>query len=392
MNSRERIKYAINHKEADRVPIDNNGGVSGMHEVAYKNLLNYLSMQDEIRIYDPIQRLAEVKDEVKDLLGVDVRYILPNDPSFYKFKIEDNDTFTDEIGAVYKKVGYYYENCFSPFKGKTLDEIKSHQLPDPKDKARFEGLREKASNLHCNTSYSLWAGSINTIFYFAWRLRGMEEFMMDLYADKKIARYIMDMIVDWNMSFFEDYYDKIGDYIDVFWMADDWGTQSGSLIAPDYFRKEVVPRFKKMISFIKTKTAAKCVYHSCGSTRWCIGDLIEMGVDIVQPLQPNAEGNETKGIKRDFGDKIVIHGGTNNQGLFHKDIYALTIDTLNRIKDLAPGGGYIFSSGHNIQANMPPENIIRLFELAREYGVYPIDIDKINNRIKEEQKLLTMSV
>jgi uroporphyrinogen decarboxylase len=198
----------------------------------------------------------------------------------------------------------------------------------------------------------------------------------------------MDSIVDWNMRFFDKFYEEIGDLIDVFWVGDDWGIQSGPLISPDYFRAEVVPRFKKMISFIKTKTDAKCCYHTCGSTYWCLDDLIEMGVDIVQPLQANAEGNDTKIIKKEFGDRLVFHGGTNNQGVFHKDIHTLTIDTLTRIKDLAPGGGYIFSSGHNIQANMPPENIIRLFELGREYGKYPIDIDSIDARIEEEKELL----
>ena len=114
-------------------------------------------------------------------------------------------------------------------------------------------------------------------------------------------------------------------------------------------------------------------------------DMIDMGVDIIQPIQANAEGNDTNRLKEEFGKRIVFHGGTNNQGVFHKDIHTLTIDTLSRIKDLAPGGGYIFSSGHNIQANMPPENIVRLFELGRKYGKYPIDIKSIDDRIEEEK-------
>lgn len=125
-----------------------------------------------------------------------------------------------------------------------------------------------------------------------------------------------------------------------------------------------------------------------GSVAWCLEDFIEMGVDIIHPFQPNAMGNDTKAIKKEFGKRISFHGGTNNQGVFHKNIHMLTMDTLNRIKDLAPGGGYIFSSGHNIQANMPPENIVRLFEIAGEYGKYPINIDAIDERIKEENELL----
>jgi len=191
----------------------------------------------------------------------------------------------------------------------------------------------------------------------------------------------MDKIVDWNMKFFKGFYGEIGEYIDVFWIGDDWGIQEGPIISPVYFRNEVVPRFRKMISFIKTMTNAKCCYHSCGATYWCLEDLLDMGVDIVHPIQANAKDNDTEKLKKEFGKKISFHGGTNNQGVFHKDIHALTIDTLKRIKDLAPSGGYIFSSGHNIQANMPPENIIKFFKLVKEFGKYPIDIEKISDHL-----------
>jgi uroporphyrinogen decarboxylase len=388
MKSRERMQIALNFKEPDRVPIDNNGNVSGMHEVAYRNLLDYLGIEDEIRIYDPVQRLALVKKEIRDMLGVDTWYIWPNAPESYVYRENDDGTFSDEFGTIYKKVGYYYECFRPPLKGKTLEDIKAYKFPDPQDESRFIGLRDQTKELFNNTDYSIWSGPVNNLFYFAWCLRGMEDFMMDLYSDKSLAIYLMDKIVDWNIGFFDKYYNEIGQFIDVFWMGDDWGVQNGPIMSPVYFRDEVVPRFKKMISFIKTKTKAKCCYHTCGSTYWCMEDLIEMGVDIVQPLQVTAEGNDTEIVKKEFGKKLVVHGGTNNQGVFHKDIHTLTIDTLKRIKDLAPGGGYIFSSGHNIQANMPPENILRLFELAREFGKYPIDIERINERIHEEEKFL----
>jgi uroporphyrinogen decarboxylase len=359
-----------------------------MHVIAYKNLLDYLGMEDEMTIYDPVQQLALVKKEIRDMMGVDTWYVYPKPPSFYRFKINEDETFSDEYGTIYKRLGYYYECHIPPLRGKSFEEIKDYPMPDPQDSARFEGLGEEAKKVREDTGYSIWSGPVNNLFYFAWCMRGMDDFLMDLYAEPELAGYLMDKLVDWNIGFFEKYYEAIGDFIDVFWMGDDWGVQGGPLISPELFRKEVVPRFKKMIGFIKTKTDAKCCYHTCGATAWCVDDLLEMGVDIIQPLQPNADGNETAEIKKKFGNKAIFHGGTNNQGLFHKDIHTLTIDTLKRIKDLAPGGGYIFSSGHNIQANMPPENIVRLFELARTYGKYPIDIKLIDERIREEQALL----
>lgn len=388
MNSRQRVQAAITFKEPDRIPIDNNGNVSGMHEVAYKNLLKYLGTSDEIRIYDPVQRLAEVTDEIKDKLGVDVRYVYPNAPSNYQFRENPDGTFKDEFGTIYRRVGYYADVHKAPLRDKTLEEIRSFKFPDPGDPSRFEGIRDRAIDMNKNTEYSIWAAPVNSLFYLAWCLRSLEQFMTDLNGEPKIAAYLMDSIVEWNIGFFEKFYGEIGDLIDVFWVGDDWGIQSGPLISPEYFRKEIVPRFKKMISFIKTKTDAKCCYHSCGDTYWCMGDMIEMGVDIIHPIQANALGNDTEKLKAEFGKRIVFHGGTNNQGVFHKNIHILTIDTLKRIKDLAPGGGYIFSSGHNIQANMAPENILRLFELGREYGKYPIDMDGIEDRIEEEKRLL----
>jgi len=388
MNSRERVRRTLIHKEPDRVPIDNNGFVSGMHEVAYKNLLKYLNIKDEIIIYDPVQRLAVVKDEVKDILGVDTIYIYPNAPSNYKYIENPDGTFKDEFGVVYKKVGYYADCLTPPLRGKSFEEIKAFKFPDSEDLSRFEGLRLKAKKFHGNTESSIWAGVVSSLFYFAWIIRGLEDFMTDIYTSPKAAKYLMDKIVDWNMKFFKGFYSEIGKYIDVFWIGDDWGIQEGPIISPVYFRKEIVPRFRKMISFIKTMTKAKCCYHSCGSTYWCMGDLLDMGVDIVHPIQANAKGNDTEKLKKEFGAKICFHGGTNNQGVFHKDIHILTIDTLKRIKDLAPGGGYIFSSGHNIQANMLPENIIKLFELGREFGKYPINIGNIEKRIEEEKGYL----
>ncbi|HEY9593324.1 MAG TPA: uroporphyrinogen decarboxylase family protein, partial [Spirochaetia bacterium] len=125
-------------------------------------------------------------------------------------------------------------------------------------------------------------------------------------------------------------------------------------------------------------------YHCCGAVRWAIPDLMEAGVDILHPLQPTAAGNEdTVAIKTQFGASLSFHGGTNNQGLFHGSVRDMEIDTLGRLRDLAPGGGYIFSSGHNVQANMSPENLCRLFEIGREYGRYPIDTAAIDERIAE---------
>jgi uroporphyrinogen decarboxylase len=391
MDSRERMRAALSHKEPDRVPIDNNGFVSGMHIEAYKNLLKMLNFEEEIIVLDPVQKLALVSDRVRDMLGIDSKYIYARAGMNYEFKVNPDGTFEDEFGAVFRNCGFYADNIKPPLRGMTLEEIKAYRFPDPKDSSRFAGLREEVKRLKENSSYSLWGGNIQTIFYIGWVLRGMEDFMLDIYGDPKLSSWLIDAVTEWVSAWYEGYMDCIGDSIDVFWIADDWGTQCGPLVSPVYFRKEIVPRFKKLISFIKTKTNAKCCYHSCGSVYWCMEDILEMGVDIIQPVQANAEGNDTTRLKKEYGSRISFHGGTNNQGIFHKDIHSMSIDTLKRIGELAPGGGYIFSSGHNIQANMPPENILRFFELGREFGKYPVDHKAIKFEIEKEESSLGQS-
>ena len=387
MTPRQRIRESINFREPDRVPIDNGGVVSGMHEVAYKNLLSYLGLNDEIVIYDPVQRLARVKDEVLDILGVDTRYIFANPPSFWKYEEKADGSWVDEFGTGYKRSQYYCDFLYPVLGKASMRDVVNYRFPNPRDRARFEGLRERASELYNKTDYAIIGGNIPSVFYIAWVLRGMEQFMADLVLNREIAEYLMDKIVEWNLNFLDCYLEEIGDYIDYQWVGDDWGTQCGPLISLEMFREMVALRFKKIIDFIKSRSRAKVIYHTCGATYFILPDLIEIGVDIVHPLQANARGNENpEKLKKSFGKKVVFHGNTNNQGVFHKSKDEVVRDALLRIRYLAPGGGYIFSSGHNIQANMPPENIVALFNTAREYGKYPIDTERIDEKLKELEK------
>jgi uroporphyrinogen decarboxylase len=383
MTGRERIRKAINHREPDRVPIDNGGVVSGMHEVAYQNLLNHLGMEDEITIYDPVQRLALVKDEVLDRLGVDTRYVFANPPSFWKWEEKEDGSWVDEFGTGYERSELYSDFIHPVLRNARLRELKAYRFPNPGDPARFSGLRERAKDLYEKTDYAIIGGNTPSLFYLAWVLRGMEQFLTDLTMNTGFANYLMDRIVDWDMAFLDEYLTEIGDYIEYQWIGDDWGIQHGPLISPGMFRHMVAPRFKRIVDLIKSKTKAKVIYHTCGATYWVMEDLIEMGIDIVQPLQANAAGNEDSArMKRDFGKRMVFHGNTNNQGVFHKTKEEVIADALYRMRHLAPGGGYIFSSGHNIQANMPPENIVALFDTAKKYGTYPIDTGRIEGELE----------
>jgi uroporphyrinogen decarboxylase len=376
------MKAALDFREPDRVPIDNGGVVTGMHEVAYRNLLEYLGIEDEIVIYDGVQRLALVCEQVLRELGVDTRYIMANPPSFWKYRENPDGSWVDEFGSGYVRSEYYCDYLHPVLANATLEDLKRYRFPDPRDQARFEGLKEKAEGQYNNTGYALVGSQLPNLFYTGWVLRGMEQFMVDVVTDRAFADELMDRIVDWHIAFMDRYLDEIGDYIEYQWVGDDWGVQHGQLISTAMFREVVAPRFRKIIDFIKSKTRAKVCYHTCGSTAWVMEDLIDLGVDIVQPLQANADGNDPVSLKREFGGRMVFHGNTDNQGTFHRSREEVIADALYRLRHLAPGGGYIFSSGHNIQANMPPENILALFETARTYGTCPIDTDRIDAELE----------
>lgn len=373
----------MNHQEPDRVPVDSGGIVSSIHEVAYRNLLGTLGIAEEPVILDPVQRIVLNSEAVLEALQVDTRYLYPNAPSHWEYRERPDGTWTDEFGSGFRRTEFYAECVAPPLAGKSLEEIKRYRFPDPVDPARFRGLEEKARSLYESTGYGLVSGPIICLDYIRWILRGLQESVMDTAEDSPAQDYLLDAILEWQMAFGGALLEEIGEHIEFFWVGDDWGGQGGPFYSPETFRKVFKPRIARLIAHLKTKTEAKCAYHCCGSVRWAMEDMIDMGVDILHPLQPNAAGNEDTGsIKREFGERIGFHGGTNNQGLFHGDRDPLLADTLGRLRDLAPGGGYIFSSGHNIQANMPPGNLLAFFESAREYGRYPVDAARIDREIR----------
>ena len=365
MNSRERVNKAINFKEPDRIPIDwGQGIVTGIHEKAYRNLLDYLGWDEVIVMSDPVQRLAMPSEKVLEYFNVDTRYIFLNPPSGWKYETDDEGKWYDEFGAKYYRTENYCDFREYPLANAvTIDDLKQFKFRDPEDPARFKGLREKAKDLYENTEYALVAGSYPSLYYIAWALRGYQNFLLDTAADEKFSNYIMDMILEWSTALYNKYLDEIGEYLEMMWSGDDWGDQLGPLTNPVDFRKNVLPRIKKIHKVLKSKSSAKLAYHCCGSMTWCMDDLYDSGVDIIQPVQANAyDMTDSKKIKEMTYGRLVIHGGLDNQGTFHLDKETVKKAAEEKILAFKPGGGYLFSCGHNIQSNCPPENLIALFE------------------------------
>lgn len=380
MTSRERVLKTLNFEEADRIAVDwGNNAVTGIQADAYRNLLKYIGHEEEeIVIRDIKQGLALVSDYVLDYFDVDTRPLLTNPPSGWQMKIDENGGFYDENGVYFKQMGEYFDFVKNPLKdADTIEDLKAFKPSDPTDPARFAGMRERAKYLRENTDKAIVIGEHGSVFYQAWEWRGMQNFMGDFAGDPEFADYLMDMTADWWSAWYETMLKEVGEYVDIMWLGDDWGTQNGPLIQPEQFEKRVQPRIKRVIESMHKYCDGKVAYHSCGSISWAFDSLRDAGVDIIQPVQANAAGmQDSKKIKEMTYGKLVLHGGLDNQGKFAGPTDAVIADVKQKIRDFAPGGGYLFACGHNIQSDCPPENIVAIFDTYKKYGKYPINIDE----------------
>jgi uroporphyrinogen decarboxylase len=384
MNSRQRVQLALNHKEADRIPFDLGGTVlTSIHVNAYRNLRRYLGLPEvEVRIMDVFQQIAFVDDDLRQRLGCDARNVAPRSSATFKIVVDEDSMpgyrfFHDEWGIGWrmpKDGGFYYDMFDHPFAGSTdIEDIKKFPWPDPVDPARFTGLAEGARHVADDLGEAVILGGLSAGFVelAAWT-RGFARFYPDLVTNLDWMTYLMDTIIDLKLAYWEIALPLVGDYADVVQEADDLAGQFSLLINPETYRKIIKPRHKKIMDFIKARTKAKIFFHSCGAIREIIPDLIEIGIDIINPVQVSAVGMESGALKRDFGKDMTFWGGlVDTQGVFTTGTpQQVRDDVRRRIDDLGPGGGFIAATVHNIQANVPPENIMAMWETLQEYGVY----------------------
>ena len=378
MTRRERFQRALDHNEPDRVPIDAGQDLhNGIHELGYRNLLSYLGEKDVVRIYDRMQHLAAVKESVLARLHVDTRYIFAQPAGDYRLQLDEDRSWLDEWGIRFRPFGLYDESIDHPLKNCTERKIKSYRMPDPKDPARFAGLRERAESLYRNTDYALIGGSPASLFYLASELVGFAEFMEKLVTEPRLIESLLDRLLDYWIVFFDGYLEMIGDRIQMVWMGDDWGTELGPIVSPKLFRQMFVGRYRQLTASIKKKRSVKVALHCCGSVLWAMEDFVDCGIDVLHPLQGDAaEMDDPVRIKKRFGEHLVFYSNMRNQSLIPRGSPdEIAADVRKKIESLAPGGGYIMSAGHNIQPDVPPENILAVYDSAFRYGRYPIGFD-----------------
>ncbi len=382
MNPRERVMRALNHREPDRVPIDLGATiVSSIVNKSYIELKRHLGMPlEKIKMLDYVQQLPYVDEALLERFGVDFRLVqLPaaTAPGLSIFEEGDYYAFIDRWGSklhMPKEGGLYFDWVDFPVKEPSLLALDEVQWPRPDPPELNAQLGEQARELYENTDYALVGSGVigGGIFEQPARIMGLEKFLMTLVSEPKFADRLMERITDIYIESCNSYLDYVGKYIQVFTYWDDVNTQNGWMISPETYRSMVKPKERRLVEAIRKKTDAKIFFHGCGAVYDLIPDLIDIGFDIINPIQVAARGMDTKKLKQAYGRDIVFWGGgADTQHVLPFGTPAeVAAEAKRRIDDLAPGGGFVFAPIHNIQAFVPPENIVTMFDTALLHGRY----------------------
>jgi len=382
MTSRERLLVALNHQEPDRVPIDLGGNQTGIHKFAYQALIKHLGIDDEIVIMDAVQQLAQPCEAVLERLHVDTRYIAAGAAGDWKGGIvqEERDgrlwhDLVDEFGVRWSMPDdqpYFMDITHHPLADATIEDIRNYPFPKGDDPGRFVGLRDRALQIRQETPYAVVSGISGVTYEICWYMRGLEKWFMDMMINPGFCEALIDQTFKFWMDWFHVFLGEVGDVVDVIMIGDDLAGQTGPLFNPMVYKEIVKPRHKKLVQYIKSRTNAKIWYHTCGACSQYIPELIDNGIDVLNPVQISAVDMEPINLKARFGDKLSFWGGGIDAQhiLPHSAPEQVREEVRKNLEAFKPGGGYVFNNVHNIQAGAPPENIVALYDAAYEFGFY----------------------
>jgi uroporphyrinogen decarboxylase len=403
MDSRERVLTALDHREPDRVPVDLSGHrSSGIAAIAYARLRRFLGLKETpIRVYDPVQQLAIVDEDVLELFGVDtielgrafaldddawVDWTLPNGtpcqmPAWAPPERGEGEwVIRSKSGRVIARMpdgALYFEQAYYPFADpdgpQTISEAMDESMwtaiagpPGPLAECA-EGLKSLAAGakrLRAKTDRAiigLFGGNLLEMGQFLYR---NDNFFILLASEPKKAHKFLDQVVDIHLVKLERFLGAVGKHLDIINFGDDLGMQTGPQLSPKMYREFFKPRHKLMWNRAKELADVKVMLHCCGGIRELMPDLIDGGLDAVNPVQVSCRGMLARELKAEFGKDLVFWGGgCDTQSILPCDMpEGVKKHVQEQVKILSPGGGFVFQQVHNILANVPPENIVAMFE------------------------------
>ncbi len=400
--SRERVRLALEHKEADRVPIDFGAMRStGIQAIAYNKLKEHLHLTNTpTKLYDIYQQLAEPALEIADRFHADVIQVHRLMPAFgikikqWKEGIlpdgskcivpfdlnpvsnEHGDLLImnkDQVIAKMPNGGIYYDSLFHPYqKARTfadIDQIPLYNITEEE----LDFLEAQAKYYFEHTDKAILASFGGNIIEAGEGDWGFEDFLMLLSSEKELAHYYLNRITDNYMINLEKFLSRIGRYIDLIQFGDDLGVQDGSLISKRMYQQMIKPYHMRQFQWVKKHyPKVKVFFHSCGSIINLIPDLIEAGVEVLNPIQLSATGMDPLVLKEQFGKDLVFWGGgiDTQQTLTNCKVEEIEDEVKRLIDIFKVGGGFVFTQVHNIQANISPEKVVAVYDSAYKHGWY----------------------
>ena len=372
---RDRILAALNHEEADRVPIDLGGAeFSTMTVPAYKNLQTYLGMHHEPKMLSIIHSVVHPDEEVLKRFDVDTRIVQPGglDGSPHEKWLDDN-TYVDIFGVRWERTVGSEANHFlhqdGPFyDGKlSIDAIEAFEWPDGNNPSLSRHVAERVAEIKVmDEEYAIMLYLPGGIIHRGYAMRSFEKYLKDLYKNKEALQRLMTRLCDYWVDTAKQMIEAAGpENIDNVFFGEDLSTQEGCMFDPEgIYATYIKPHHRRMVETVKSyRRDMKVVFHCCGSAYSFIPHLIDIGVDGLNPVQVTAKNMEPERLKEEFGDKICFWGGINSQSVLPFGTpEEVRKETRRIISILGEGGGYVLNSVHNIQPEVPPENVVAMFE------------------------------
>ncbi len=380
MLPRERVLAALNHQEPDRVPTALGGGPYGVVDDLYLRLVKHLNLGIPVPPFRSGHNISYMDDRLLERLGTDLRYcwpgLLPNSPVIPG---ESEDTFYNSYGQTWKRaLPYYYAGDGLLKDAGSSDDIERLvRWPDLSDPRWTAGLAERARLLRENTDYFVVMRMVASHgpFQTASDLRGTKNFLMDMVKRPEFSQVLLEKITGAIDGLLRLAMQAGGKWFDMVELpGDDYAWNISTLISPAMFRKFIQPCLARLVHTVKEHNPhTRIMLHSDGAITQLLPDLISLGVDVIHPLEPVAV-TDISAVKANFGDKVTFLGGIDISHAMPGSPEDVIAEAKHRIAQLAPGGGYILAPSNHLQADVPPENVVTLFEAAHEFGKYPIQV------------------
>jgi uroporphyrinogen decarboxylase len=374
LSHRDRVLAVIDHEAPDRLPIDLGGSpASGINLYAYQRLKRHLGLPGPIRVQTERSLLAWPDDAILELFDVDLRLVVAHtaedsgergifDEAAYAVEAE----YTDIWGVVRRRPpgGHYYV-VRAPFEKEDLSlaDLDAHAWPAP-GKTDVAGLRREAERLRRETDCALVVHVPGRLFSLGQFMCGFGNWLIQLKVNLEFCEALLDRGLDIQLAMAEETLKAVEGAVDILYLADDYGMQTGPLISPELFRRIFKPRMARLIQFLRERSSARIAFHSCGSVYALIPDFIDVGVELLNPVQVSAADMDTERLRREFGNRLAFWGAVDSQQVLPLGTPAdVRAEVARRVQDLGPG--YIPYSVHNIQAEVSPQNILAMFAAIR---------------------------